>query len=133
MPNRPRRPCKQPGCPALVVSGYCPLHAHLIGTEIKARFKALEARRPEHHAFYHTYRWTLVSRLHRAREPLCRRCKQEGRVVCGELTHHNPPLEDLLRNGKDPYNEQYLETLCNDHHQAELSAKRSLNNAKKHN
>ena len=26
MPNRPLRPCAQPGCPATVVSGRCPKH-----------------------------------------------------------------------------------------------------------
>jgi 5-methylcytosine-specific restriction protein A len=27
MPSRPQRPCKRPGCPALVDKGYCEAHA----------------------------------------------------------------------------------------------------------
>lgn len=116
------------GCRNLVHGpGYCPEHAPAAEAEAKARFKSLDNRVPEHlRAFYRSARWTAVSALHRQRKPLCRRCKSEGRIVCGELAHHNPPLEELLRAGKNPFDDQYLETLCHNCHQKELRAKRRL-------
>lgn len=126
MPERSLRPCKVMGCLRLVDGpGYCAEHAAGAAAEAKSRFKVLDNRVPDHiREFYHKSKWTEASALHRCREPLCRRCKNEGRVVCGELTHHNPPLEELLRTGKNPYDDRYLETLCHNCHQKELRAKR---------
>jgi len=124
MPPKHLKPCKQPGCPALVTTGYCDHHAPS-PEATRERFKALDDRMdPEIKRFYHGARWTAVSLLHRAKEPLCRSCKKEGRIVCGELTHHNPPLEELLREGKDPYADVYLEASCTPCHMRELNKKR---------
>jgi 5-methylcytosine-specific restriction protein A len=125
MPKRSMRPCKVPGCPNLVEGpGYCANHAARADEDAKARFKALDKRVPDElRRFYSSSKWTAASKLHRQTEPLCRRCKDKGRVACGELTHHNPPLEELLREGKNPLNDEYLETLCHNCHQVELSAK----------
>lgn len=114
------KPCKQPGCPNLVASGFCEAHA----ARRRDRFRHLDSRVPvERRAFYHSSAWTEASRAHRVREPLCRRCKEKGRVVCGELTHHNPPLEELLAAGLNPLDDSYLESLCFNCHQRELSTR----------
>jgi len=80
---------------------------------------------PEQRRFYSSAAWTEASRRHRRAEPLCRRCLAAGRVVAGELVHHNPPLDKLLLLGLNPLSDEYLETLCNRCHMGELRAKRS--------
>ena len=68
--------------------------------------------------------WTLASKRHRAKEPLCRQCKREGIISKGELVHHNPPLDELKARGLNPLDDKYLETLCFNCHQKELRRKR---------
>jgi 5-methylcytosine-specific restriction endonuclease McrA len=88
-------------------------------------FDVLDKRKtPEQKKFYSGARWTQVSRTHRAIEPLCRRCRAVGQVVAAELVHHNPPLQYLIDNGLNPYNDKYLESLCFACHQKELRGKK---------
>ena len=64
--------------------------------------------------FYSSSRWRKASLRHRAIEPLCRSCNEQGRFVEGKLTDHIRPL----RNGGDPWDEANLQTLCDSCHQA---------------
>ncbi|GBU21093.1 hypothetical protein R80B4_00982 [Fibrobacteres bacterium R8-0-B4] len=125
MPNRPLTPCRRPGCPALLERpGYCPDHRPDAAPE-RAAFAALDrAKTDESKAFYASRRWTAASKRHREFEPLCRRCRAKGRVVPAEMVHHNPPVEALLALGLSPYDDRYLESLCNNCHLEELRAKR---------
>lgn len=126
MPPRPKRPCKKLGCPKLAdpsVSPYCPDHINLY--KPNERFETISRRKTEEQkSFYSSAQWTLTSKMHRANEPLCRRCKQAGFIVVADLVHHNPPLEILLKTGCNPFNEKNLESLCTPCHQKELRAKR---------
>lgn len=128
MPNRPLTLCRKQGCPNLVPQGglgYCPAHTHVAKEVIRENFSVLDAKKtPEQRAFYTSKRWTETSLKHRQLEPLCRRCKANGCIVAAEMVHHNPPVEVLLREGKSPYDHQYLESLCNDCHLGELRLKR---------
>jgi hypothetical protein len=126
MAQLPLTPCKKYGCPALVRGyGYCGEHTH-IGQEIARKpFEQLETRKtPEQRAFYSSAAWTRASLQHRAKEPLCRRCHDNGIIKAVEMVHHNPPLEVLLAEGKSPLNDEYLESLCNNCHLGELRNKR---------
>lgn len=124
MPDRFLKPCKQPGCPALVKSGYCPNHAGNTRLEIRNRFKKLDDKKtPEMRRFYSGSKWTETSKKHRSKNPLCLACYKKGIRKAVELTHHEPPLEHLLANGLDPYDEKYLVSSCFDHHQKELREK----------
>lgn len=118
--NRAKSPCKRPGCRVLLdLPGYCPDHQPDI--KPRERFAALDERKTDpQRKFYSSGSWTAASKRHRAIEPLCRRCRSRGRVEAAVLVHHNPPLEDLLRDGKNPLNEDYLESLCLSCHQKEL-------------
>jgi hypothetical protein len=40
------------------------------------------------------------------------------------MVHHNPSREELLAAGLNPFDDKYLETLCNWHHLEELRRKR---------
>lgn len=120
--NRALSICKKTGCNKLLQSpGYCENHQ-----PVKVnRFENLDKKKtPEQRKFYSSARWTEVSKRHRQNEPLCRRCKKNGRVVKGDLVHHNPPLEELLSQGRSPYDDSVLETLCTSCHQKELYLKR---------
>jgi 5-methylcytosine-specific restriction endonuclease McrA len=126
MPQRALTPCKRQGCPALVRGyGYCPTHTH-IGQEITRKpFEQLEERKtPAQRAFYSSAAWTETSRRHRAKEPLCRRCRTNGKIVSADMVHHNPPLEEILSQGRSPLADDVLESLCNNCHLGELRNKR---------
>jgi len=51
------------------------------------------------------------------------RYREQGRVVPVQMVHHNPSVEVLLASGMSPYDDQYLESLCNRCHLAELRGK----------
>jgi 5-methylcytosine-specific restriction enzyme A len=115
------RICRRPGCTALVKRGYCAEHQ----PDKRIPWKKLDDRKPQWKKdFYSSAKWTQCSILHRTREPLCRQCKTEGTITVAEITHHNPELEELIRLGKDPYADKYLESICHEHHQNELRKKR---------
>lgn len=126
MPNRPLTPCRKAGCSNLVERpGYCPIHKHVEKEVIRENFAVLERKKThEQKAFYSSNRWTQTSLQHRQQEPLCRRCKAKGYIVPAQMVHHNPPVETLLAEGKDPFDHKYLESLCNNCHLGELRGKK---------
>lgn len=100
--------------------GYCPEHT----LDPRETFRRLDGRTPEAlKKFYWCADWQKARNHHREVEPLCRRCRAAGKIMAGEMVHHNPPLEELLAKGLDPCDDKYLETLCNRHHMAELRKK----------
>jgi hypothetical protein len=125
MMQRALRICRKAGCPTLVQSGYCPKHARIPQENIRESFEKLDSRKtPEQRAFYSSARWTEMSLRHRVHEPLCRACKARGIITPGTLTHHNPDRETLIARGLDPFDDQYLETLCDRCHMDELRKKK---------
>jgi hypothetical protein len=115
------------GCPEIVpigYGGYCLRHAHIKKTMTKDVFRELDKKKtPEQKRFYSSSLWTSTSKNHLREEPLCRQCKQNGKVKIATITHHNPPLSEILENGGNPYAEENLESIC---HQKELYKKRNL-------
>ena len=121
------RPCKHPGCPALIEkSGYCEQHAAQHITDRRESFKKLDERKtPEQKKFYSSASWTAASLQHRRIEPLCRKCKAAGLVEYKKLAvHHNPSYDFLIAHGLNPLSDEYLETICVKHHMEELRKKR---------
>jgi 5-methylcytosine-specific restriction enzyme A len=125
MPSRPLTPCRHPGCPALLSKpGYCPKHAITKDT-MRRGFDGLDAKKTdESKSFYASAAWTEASKRHRELEPLCRRCRAKGRIVPAQMVHHNPPREEIIAAGESPYDDRFLESLCNDCHLRELRAKK---------
>jgi hypothetical protein len=114
--------CRKHGCSNIVRSpGFCAAHARM-GSEIaRKEFDVLNERKdPERKSFYASAAWTRTSLKHRTQEPLCRRCRTNGQIVGADMVHHNPPLRTLLAEHKNPFSEEYLESLCNNHHLEEL-------------
>ena len=71
----PKRPCRKPGCPALVSSGYCAAHAMAVPT---ARSIYDSTKRKDNPALALAARirngtqWQKVRAIHARTEPLCR-------------------------------------------------------------
>jgi len=116
---------QEAGLSKLVKTGYCPDHAHITRQTVREGFDRLK-KTPEQMKFYASTGWSLASKRHRAIEPLCRRCREAGKVVPGALAHHNPSLVELLTLGLNPADDRYLETLCVPCHNKELSGKRKV-------
>lgn len=106
--------CKKQGCNNLLTHrGYCQEHRHIEAELKRDAWEIIKARQaPEERAFYNTEAWHRTSRTHRKKEPLCRRCKQHDIITIGQMVHHNPTLRSLIEQGLNPYNDEYLETLC---------------------
>lgn len=123
--KRAKTICKRHGCTELVDGfGYCDKH---LGDNKKASesLRGLDAKKtPEQKRFYSSNAWTQASLRHRQGEPMCRRCYDKGLRVIGTLVHHNPPLDELVRRGLNPTDDEYLETLCDHCHLEELRNKR---------
>lgn len=85
-----KRPCRWRGCPAIVEGnfggGYCPEHRRMV-----QRQRDASRTSPR---YYNTARWQRLRRLVLGREPLCRICIGEGRVVEATVVDHITPLAD---------------------------------------
>lgn len=74
------------------------------------------ARNRDHSKFYNASRWRKVSKAFRELNPLCVDCSKEGKVSATQVADHILGLGYLLDNNLDPYDFQYLQGLCNSHH-----------------
>lgn len=124
MPKRAKTICPSVGCNNLVdTPGYCDKHK-----EETNPFRALDKKKtPEMKKFYSSGSWTKTSKNHRKKFPLCGRCLERGKTKSAEMVHHEPPLEELLRKGLNPHNEEYLNSLCDNCHLEDLREKKTKN------
>lgn len=121
--NRAKRPCKQPGCPELVQSGYCDKHQKNVVTE--SPFRSLDTKKTdEERSFYSSSAWTRVSKLFRISHPFCAECEQSGIITASDMVHHVVSRDDLVARGDNPLSWRWLEALCNSCHLKHLRAKR---------
>jgi 5-methylcytosine-specific restriction protein A len=117
MPQRAKRPCEQSGCPALVESGYCEVHAKPAAQQHE-RWRGSAASRGYDSA------WQRLAAAHKRKHPLCVDCLKQGRVTAVEEVDHVIPFkgkDDPLR--LDPKN---LQSLCGSHHRAKTAQQRAL-------
>jgi len=116
--NRAKSICRKTNCNTLVDKpGYCESHKYLIKEYQRASFDSLKR---DNVGFYNTPKWQDTSTRHRHIEPLCRECKQAGRTTLAALVHHDPELSVLLEQGLNPYDDQYLVSLCSNCHNRHL-------------
>ncbi len=79
------------------------------------------SRNPDYIALINTARWRRCRSAVLAHEPLCRRCKEQGRVTAATEVHHIEPLEsvpDPARRAALAYDLHNLMPLCHDCHAA---------------
>jgi 5-methylcytosine-specific restriction enzyme A len=108
----PKRPCAEPRCPALVRSGRCEQHAR--GQGRAHGWATAHGRNVER------LRGRALQRARAAlfaQEPLCRQCREHGRVTIATIRDHVVPL---AQGGTDaPEN---LAPICAACHQAKTAA-----------
>ncbi len=137
------RPCRHPGCPALVTTpghSYCPKHGASVRRPCRARgcseLVGLDAQYCQAHQAKITAeadrargtarsrgydeRWARVRDLVIARHPLCVRCELAGMIVPAEVVHHIRPISEGGAR-LDPDN---LEPLCRPCHEREHGRKK---------
>lgn len=124
--------CNYPGCKELIKEfGYCNIHQKDHISEKNKYFQILDQKKSKiHKQFYSSSRWTKTSIRFRKNNPLCKRCKNINIVKKSDLVHHNPDLDILLSKGLNPFDEKYLEAICNHHHLEELRLKKGGKNEK---
>lgn len=114
------RPCLEVGCPEVVKSGRCPVHARAHAKARRAKRLAAGSR-----VVYEDPRWrrTRDQALKRAGN----RCQAIENGRCPETTrlhaHHDYPggVEQMLADGADPFDVKRIVILCERHH-GELEA-----------
>ena len=109
MPKRPNTPCKQPNCPRLVEYGekYCEEHKLLHLDEIYHKDKSTGKR-------LYTSRWQKSSKAFLKANPLCERCKSEGRYTKATVVDHIKPHKGNRELFWDRNNRQSLCKECHD-------------------
>lgn len=113
-----KRICRKQNCRSFAVegSGYCSEHK-------TGRFDDLTRKKEEwKKKFYSSWKWRQKSLSFRKANPFCAMCLP--RRTLATLVHHEPSLEELMEEEKDPFDDQYLQALCFNCHQRELKSKR---------
>lgn len=81
MPSRPKRPCNQPGCAALVENArFCDTHR-----------RALAAARGTTKERGYAGNWPKLRAMVLREEPLCRNCLEEGKTTSASEVDHIIP------------------------------------------
>jgi len=92
VPTLPLPPCRVPGCPNLQTpkrKGYCEEHQHLDDERRRrGRYRGSARARGYTRQYEKTRAWVLQQ------EPLCRRCRAQGRIRLATQTHHIVPLSE---------------------------------------
>ncbi len=106
MPIKPKAPCRQPGCPALVDKGYCPAHQ-------KADRKRYDQARGTAAQRGYGSRWAKARASYLLSHPLCVMCEAEGRTTMATVVDHRIPHKGDQAMFWDVNNWQ---SLCAHHH-----------------
>lgn len=111
MPSLARRPCKHPGCRALVTTGaYCEAHA-------KAKRQESDAQRGSSTQRGYGYRWQKTSKAFLRAHPLCQcdDCKEgELRLLPSQVVDHTIPHRGDMKLFWDPNNWKAMNKRCHD-------------------
>jgi 5-methylcytosine-specific restriction enzyme A len=110
MPRRPKRPCNQQGCPALVEPGerYCPLHKKEHNKQVRERRTDKEYER-----LYKTAAWKKFRAAKLKRDPLCERCYAKGIIREATTVHH---IEEIRQGGAWIPDFDEAESMCKSCH-----------------
>lgn len=111
------RPCRHGGCRALVSGrdGFCEAHRR---EAYKVQKQAVSIDYKERNRFYQRKAWKLVRSVHLASEPMCRKCRQVGRLVEATIVDHVVPFVSI----DDPLalDDGNLQSLCTSCHSLSL-------------
>ncbi|MDL2207048.1 HNH endonuclease, partial [Eubacteriales bacterium OttesenSCG-928-N13] len=79
MPRKPDRPCRHPGCAALSDGAYCPAHRKQYARRESAAARGYDAK------------WQRERLRFLRTNPLCVRCRAEGRLAPATVVDHIVP------------------------------------------
>ena len=79
MPRKSKRPCSHPGCPNLTDNRCCAEH------------KPLHPERPSAAKRGYGSKWQRVSKVYLRKNPMCVKCKANGRFVTATVVDHIIP------------------------------------------
>lgn len=104
VPTKTKVPCKHPGCPELVSSGtkYCERHKAMHPEEVRSA-----AGR------WYGYAWRKASKQFLQANPLCEKCKQQGKYVRVMVVDHVVPHRD---DEKLFWDRGHWQPFCKKHH-----------------
>lgn len=101
MPRKPKKPCRQPGCPNLSDDVYCEVHRGLYARE-NASERGYDSR------------WRKARARFLRANPLCEKCKQQGRLTPATVVDHVIPHRGDYHLFWDQGNWQALCKGCHD-------------------
>ena len=106
MPQKPRRPCRYPGCPEFCDPGqtYCKSHM----TYSADRMRGGAAARG------YDNKWNRARKLYLQKHPLCTECQKEGRLTPATVVDHIIPHRGDEKLFWDEQNWQPLCARCHD-------------------
>lgn len=103
MPMKPKKPCKQPGCPNLTSGNYCGEHEGLHRCDrVTADKRGYDSR------------WRKARKRFLAAHPLCVQCKSRNKIVSAAVVDHIIPHRGDSSLFWDESNWQALCKSCHD-------------------
>jgi len=112
VPRRAQSPCRQSGCVALVDKpGFCDRHRKEV---YRVQKQAVTEDYKDRNRFYQRKVWKNVRSLQLQLEPLCRRCRKDGKFVAAEVVDHIIPIS----SGGSELEHSNLQSLCKSCHNA---------------
>src|SRR6266498_4250874 len=74
----------------------------------------------DNHDFYNSTAWKRDRKAHLAANPLCVKCKKEGRTVLANVSDHKTPINQ----GGDPWRWENRQALCSSCHNSKSGKER---------
>lgn len=103
MPTKPKKPCRHPGCSELTNNKYCEFHSALHVEE-----------RPNAAKRGYDNRWRIARNRFLKSNPLCVKCKKEGKLTKATVVDHIIPHRGEEKLFWDESNWQSLCKSCHD-------------------
>lgn len=88
MPNKPKKPCAYPGCPALVTGRYCEEHARKTNSDYEKYGRDKNTKRRYGRA------WKRICDKYASEHSFCELCFGRGLAVPVEEIYRNLPLSE---------------------------------------
>lgn len=106
--------CNHAGCKQLIPFNkrYCDVHT--IDSSKHYNSWSYEHRKAiygKYQRFYHSKRWTRVSRMYRSTHPLCVECLKNGRYVRARVVDHIEPIR-TAKGWAKRWDESNFQSLC---------------------
>jgi len=119
MPIAPKRPCRHPGCGAVVTSGRCEVHQAKVDDQRRTDVKRYDQQRGSAAARGYDARWTRYSKRYRHDHPLCVDCLAIGILTSVEYGGHVDHIIPVS-GPDDPlfWDETNHQSLCAFHHRS---------------